>query len=132
MKDFLNNNALFRHMIIASEFQRWLQEEGEKLISSAELLGGPNWAESAAIVVEAAQAGEDLASERHRIFLLHRLLHLDFVNDLDSDESARFFEIHPDDPRADEARICAEALDQGLRSLQALREALPENARNVA
>lgn len=132
MKDFLNNNALFRHMIIASEFHRWLQEEGESLISSAELLGGPNWAESAAIVVEAARAGEDLTSERHRLFWLHRLLHLDLVNDLDSDEAARFFEIHPDDPRADEARICAEALDKGLRSLQTLREVLPENARNVA
>lgn len=132
MKDFLNNNALFRHMIIASEFHRWLQEEGESLISSAELLGGPIWAESASIVVEAARTGEDLASERHRLFGLHRLLHLDFVNDLDSDEAARFFQIHPDDPRADEARICAEALDKGMRSLQALRETLPENVRNVA
>jgi len=40
--------------------------------------------------------------------------------------------VNPDDPRADEARVCAEALDNGLRSLDALSETDVINARKVA
>lgn len=37
--------------------------------------------------------------------------------------------VHPDDPRADDARLCAEALDHGLVAMRQLAElAAPEVA----
>jgi hypothetical protein len=52
---------------------------------------------------------------------LHHLLHLDLAQDLKSQEALCFARLHPDDPRADVARRCAEAMSRGVRALEALR-----------
>ena len=61
---------------------------------------------------------------------LRRLLSLDFTDDIMSDEALFFAAVHPDDPRADDARICAEALQRGVASLEVLGRAdVPPNRR---
>jgi len=115
--------VLLRHINRASEFLRWLQEDGDHLIASADLLGGPNWARRARSVVKAAREGRDLSVRREALKGLHHLLHLDLVQDLKSQEALRFTRLHPDDPRADVARRCAEAMSRGVRALEALRRA---------
>jgi hypothetical protein len=105
----------------ASEFIRWLRAEGDSLVASADLLGGRKWAARARAVVEAAKAGNDLAARHAEIHELNRLLRLEFTTDIKSREARRFAAVHPDDPRAHEARHCAQALGRGLRALEALR-----------
>ncbi|MTJ04795.1 MAG: hypothetical protein FH759_08910 [Sediminimonas qiaohouensis] len=114
-------DALLRHINRAQVFLRWLRGEGESLVASAQLLGGSHWARRASTVVHAARAGHDLSAHRGALRSLRRLLHLEFVRDLETPEAARFAALHPDDPRADQARLCAEALDRGVRALEALR-----------
>lgn len=121
MKHIPDIRALLRHMNKASEFMRWLRAEGDSLVASAELLGGRKWAARARAVVEAAKAGNDLAARIGELHELNRLLSLEFTTDIKSIEARRFAAVHPDDPRADIARRCAEALGRGVRALEALR-----------
>lgn len=79
--------VLLRHINRASEFLRWLQEDGDHLIASADLLGGPNWARRARSVVKAAREGRDLSARREALKGLHHFLHLDLVQDLKLDLS---------------------------------------------
>jgi hypothetical protein len=110
--------------IISEAFAAWLREDGgENLVRSAHLLGGPTWAARAQDVVDDVAAGAPPASHLAELRALRRLLHLEFVDDLDSTEAACFAAIDPDDPRADAARICAEALDRGVRTLVAFGSA---------
>ncbi len=132
MKQLPDIRALLRHMNRARDFVRWLREEGDSLVASADLLGGPRWVARSEIIVAAARAGHDLAPHRLEIQALHRLLHLDLVQDLGSPEARRFGVLHPDDPRADVARHCAEALDRGFRALEALRLAGLAGVREAA
>src|SRR6056297_2181074 len=132
MKHIPDIRALLRHMNKASDFMRWLRAEGDSLVASAELLGGRKWAASAQAVVEAAKAGSDLAARRGELHELNRLLRLDFTTDIESVEAGRFAAVHPDDPRADIARRCAEALGRGVRALEALRLAGIVGIREVA
>jgi hypothetical protein len=83
-------------------------------------------------LVEGARAGHDIAARRKDLEALRRLLHLEFADVIGSEEACRFAAIHPDDPRADQARLCAEALDRGIRALEALRLAGLSNVREVA
>lgn len=121
MKHTTDIRVLLRHLNRASEFLRWLQEDGDHLIASANLLGGPNWAWRAQSLVKAAREGRDLSTRRVALADLHRLLHLDLAKDLESPEALRFARLHPDDPRADVARRCAEAMSRGVRAFEALR-----------
>lgn len=121
MKHIPEIRALLRHMHTTSEFLCWLREEGDSLVASADLLGGPNWARRARSVVKAAREGRDLSERRVALADLNRLLHLDLVQAVESPESLRFARLHPDDPRADVARRCAEAISRGVRALEALR-----------
>jgi hypothetical protein len=120
MKHIPDIRALLRHMNKASDFMCWLRAEGDSLVASADLLGGRKWAARARAVVDAAKAGSDLAARRGELHELNRLLRLDFTTDIKSVEAMRFAAVHPDDPRADIARRCAEALGQGVRALEAL------------
>ena len=54
---------------------------------------------------------------------LRRLLNLELTDDVTSLEALFFAAVHPDDPRADDARICAEALQRGVVALEALGRA---------
>lgn len=121
MKHTTDIRVLLRHLNRASEFLRWLQADGDHLIASADLLGGPNWTRRARSVVKAAREGRDLSARRVTLRGLHHLLHLDLVQDLKSQEALCFARLHPDDPRADVARRCAEAMSRGVRALEALR-----------
>ncbi|MRU14938.1 hypothetical protein FDP25_05780 [Roseovarius sp. A21] len=121
MKHTTDIRVLLRHINRASEFLRWLQADGDHLIASAYLLGGPNWAQRARSVVKAAREGRDLSARRVALKGLQHLLHLDLVQDLKSQEALCFARLHPDDPRADVARQCAEAMSRGVRALEALR-----------
>lgn len=115
-----NIRDLLRHIKRAETFLRWVRREGDDLVASANLLGGSAWEKRAEEIVSAARAGYDLGSRRHQLHALRRLLLLDLVDDVTSLEAVRFARLHPDDPRADIARTCAEALDRGVRSLEAL------------
>ena len=70
MKHIPDIRALLRHMNKASDFIRWLRAEGDSLVAAADLLGGRKWAARARAVVEAAQAGNDLAVRSVRIVAL--------------------------------------------------------------
>lgn len=121
MKHIPDLRALLRHINKTSDFIRWLRLEGDSLVGSAELLGGRQWAARARAIVSVAQNGEDLAVRRGELCALHRLLCLELTTVVTSAEARRFAAIHPDDPRADVARQCEEALGRGLRALEALR-----------
>lgn len=123
--------TLLRNLHSTNLFLSWLRKDGDSLISAATLLGGVKWKKRARSVVATARAGDDIATKRQELHALRRLLHLDFADIFDSEEARRFAAIHPDDPRADEARLCAEALDSGLRALEALRLAGINNVREA-
>lgn len=103
------------------EFADWLQADGDRLASAARLLGGDAWECRAARVVNAIASAADLEEIQTDLRELHRLLTLEFTDDLDSREAALFLDIHPDDPRADDARMCAESLEKGLQAMDVLR-----------
>src|SRR6056297_1341047 len=132
MKHIPDIRALLRHMNKASDFIRWLRADGDNLVASAELLGGSKWAARARAVVEAAKAGNDLAARRGELHELNRLLRVEFTSDIKSVEARRFAAVQPDDPRADIARRCAEALGRGVRALEALHLAGIVGIREVA
>jgi hypothetical protein len=104
----------------ADAFTAWLAS-GDELIDAATLLGGHKWRTVAQRVVAHAQNRAVIERALPELRRLGRLLMLDHVDDLGSDEAALFMDIHPDDPRADNARICAEALQRGIAALELAR-----------
>lgn len=124
--------SLLRNLNTTRHFFAWLREEGDSLIAAAKLLGGAKWETRAHRVVGCAKAGDDIAVWRKDLHALWRLLHLEFTDSMESEEAQFFAAIHPDDPRADEARLCAEALDRGLNALEALRRSGLANVRGAA
>jgi len=120
MKHEPDINSLLRNTEIACAFRRWLREDGDTLVAAAELLGGPKWARHASAVVTCARNGGDLQTRRRQLARLARLLRLELVDDLSQPEAARFAVLHPDDPRAINALICADAVSRGRRALEAL------------
>lgn len=124
--------SLLRNLNATSIFLGWLRKEGDSLIAAASLLGGTKWAKRARSLVQGARSGHDIAARRKELEALRRLLYLEFVDAIGSEEALRFAAIHPDDPRADQARLCAEALDRGIRALEALRLAGLSNVREAA
>lgn len=132
MKHTPDLQSLLRSLQKTSQFLYWLRQDGESLIAAANLLGGSKWSSLAKSIVDNARAGHDIAARRGDLDALRRLLHLDFTDRLDCIEARRFASIHPDDPRADQARLCAEAIDRGIRALEALRLAGLSNLREAA
>ena len=113
--------ALLGQVTSAQDFRRWLEDEGDNLIAAVRLLGGPEWAERAARVVGAARDGGPLTASRNTIKALSELLNGSHACDMESFEAWPFTSLHPDDPRATNAMRCADALDSGLRAINALR-----------
>lgn len=132
MKQAPELQALLRNLQKTGDFLAWLRREGESLVSAAAILGGVSWADRAQALVTSARSGHDVAARRGELVALRRLLSLELTTDLCSEEALRFSRIHPDDPRADAARACAEALDRGVRALEALRLAGLANVREAA
>ena len=105
MKHDPDIRALLRHINRVNAFQRWLREDGDRLVAAAGHLGGPAWARRAGSVVEAVRGGHDLFAHRPALGALHRLLRLDPVQEPDCAEGVR---------------LCADALDRGVRAIEAL------------
>lgn len=103
------------------EFAAWLLADADQLASAAQLLGGDPWERRAARVANAIAKAAEPEEVETDLRALHRLLTLEFTNDLNSPEAAFFFDVDPDDPRADDARMCAEALERGLAALKMVR-----------
>ncbi|EAQ04646.1 hypothetical protein OB2597_05170 [Pseudooceanicola batsensis HTCC2597] len=101
------------------EFVAWLRADFNRLVAAADLLGGEPWTRRAGVVAEAMASGASPEVVEEELIELHRLLTLEFADDIESDEAARFAAVHPDDPIADDARVCAEALERGLQALRA-------------
>ncbi len=115
--DLYKARATLRAAQTAFAFSDWLRDGGNHLAASADLLGGRKWRNRANVVIAAVMDGAPLTGLVDDLADLHKLLTLEFTDDLDSDEAALFFSVHPDDPRADEARLCAEALERGLAAI---------------
>lgn len=103
------------------EFATWLLADADRLASAARLLGGAPWERRAARVADTIGNGAKPEEVETDLRALYRLLTLEFTDDLDSSEAALFFGVHPDDPGADDARICAEALERGLGALATVK-----------
>ncbi len=104
-------------------FADWLRTGGDRLLEAAELLGGESWKTRADAVLAAVMDGTQISELSEEFSNLLALLSLEFADDLDSDEAALFMSVHPDDPRADDARLCAEALQRGLAAIKQLAAA---------
>lgn len=115
-----NIYSLFRNMTRADELVTWLREEGDALISAADLLGGQAWAKKAQDIVATARIGGNVASRRKTLIAIRRLLQGDYASCLDRDEAWRFAALNPDSPEATRAMLCADALGRGIRALEAL------------
>lgn len=115
-----NINALFRQATKADDFLEWLRDEGDSLISAADLLGGETWAAKATDIVKTAKKGGNIAARRKTLIALRRLLQGDYARFLDRDEAGPFASLHLDDPEATRAMLCADALGRGIRALEAL------------
>ena len=100
---------------------RWLEKDGDTLIAAADVLGGPDWARHAKVVVDVARNGGPITARVHAIKALSRLLQGCHADGLEGSGAWPFTWLHPDDPRATNAMLCAEALDGGLRAMEALR-----------
>lgn len=128
----MHHPALIRQHVAAAhrvdEFIVWLTGSGEDLVDAALLLGGSKWGHIASSVVARASQGFDPVAMLPQLRRLRRLLQLELVADLASDEAERFAALDPDDPRADSARICAEALDRGIRALELVRPVVGREA----
>ncbi|WP_299362716.1 hypothetical protein [uncultured Paracoccus sp.] len=128
----MHHPALIRRHIAAArrvdEFITWLAGSGDELVDAALLLGGSTWGRVAANVVARASQGHDPSDLLPQLRRLRRLLQLELAADLASEEAERFMALDPDDPRADSARICAEALDHGIRALELVRPVLGREA----
>ncbi len=115
--DMRNARATLWAAQTALAFSDWLRDGENQLVASANLLGGKKWRNRADAVIAAVIDGVPLTELVNELSDLHRLLTLQFTDDLDSAEAAFFLSIHPDDPRADEARLGAEALERGLAAM---------------
>jgi hypothetical protein len=130
--DLTNMRATLRAAQTAESFADWLRDDGDQMLAAAELLGGQAWRDRADAVRVAVSGGVPLVELISELSDLYQLLSLEFTDDLDSVEAALFFAVHPDDPRADEARLCAEALEQGLSALAIVAGASSTKSREVA
>ncbi len=104
----------------ADAFTAWLAS-GDELIDAAKLLGGRKWHAVAERVVTMARNGALSERALPELRRLERLLMLDYCDDLNGEEAKFFMQVHPDDPRADNARICAEAMARGIAALKLAR-----------
>ncbi|CTQ33925.1 hypothetical protein [Jannaschia rubra] len=118
--DTTEMRATLRAAATRRAFADWLRADSDRLISAAELLGGDGWEGRAAEVAAAMADGAEPEDVEADLVALHRLLTLECMNDIESAEAVRFLAVHPDDPRADDARLCAEALERGLDALREL------------
>lgn len=115
--DTTEMRATLRAAIIRRDFAEWLREDSDRLVSAAGLLGGKRWERRAAAMAEVMVRGAEPEDVDADLAALRRLLTLECAADFDSPEVVRFLKVHPDDPRAEDVRLCAEALEHGLDAM---------------
>ena len=103
------------------EFSLWLADNPEELEDATRLLGGATWSALTYRVTMAVRSGAGLATVLPELRRLAKLLTLQCADDLGSDEARRFMSVHPDDPRADNARRCAEAVQRCIMALERIK-----------
>lgn len=113
-----NMRAAFQAAELRQAFSDWLRTDADRLISAAELLGGELWKDRAAAVVDTIAYGAEPEEVGQELDDLHRLLTLEYTDDIESLEALCFQSVHPDDPRADDTRLCAEAVERGLEAMR--------------
>lgn len=124
--------ALYRHLRTIEAFEAWLRDLSDDLFDAVDLLGGRRWIARADAMIGAIRDGARQESRLSDLKSLRRLLHLEYADRRGSEEEMRFAAVHPDDPRADNARRCAEALDGGIAGIEAIARATAVQAREVA
>lgn len=112
--------ATLQAAAIRRAFADWLRADADKLVSAAQILGGDRWEDRATAVAEAMAGGAEPEEVRADLVALRRLLTLECTDEIDSLEAVRFLPVDPDDPRADDAQLCAEALEWGLGAMDQL------------
>jgi len=105
----------------SDDFVTWLRDEGDILVSAADVLGGQIWARKAKEIVVTARTGGNVAARRKTLIALRQLLHRDDACLLNKDDAWRLMSLHPDDPKATRAMLCADAIGRGIRAFEALR-----------
>lgn len=120
--------ALLQRAAEAEDFADWLRGDGDALIDAADLLGGPLWRGRAETVVAELRDGDVASRHLPALRRLSELLSLRLVDDPFSPEALRFAGIHPDHPRADTARRCAERMVRGVALLTRLSASSVEEA----
>jgi hypothetical protein len=73
------------------------------------------------VIVAVARNGGPITARVHTLNALSGLFQGGHADSLDGSEAFLFSSLHPNDPRATDAMRCAEALDRGLRAMEALR-----------
>lgn len=124
--------ALHGHVRTADAFADWLRDHADDLLDAVAVLGGGRWIVRARDTIQAIRNGASPQARLADLKAIRRLLHLEHADRPGSDEAARFAAVHPDDPRADNARRCAEALDRGISAIAALVVAPVAGVREVA
>lgn len=119
MKHSITMRAALQAAKLRQEFLDWLRADADKLASAARLLGGDRWEHRVTDLIDAITFGADPEDLEADLTDLHRLLTLELADDLDAPEAHYFLMVHPDDPRADDARLCADALERGLNAMRA-------------
>lgn len=130
--DLYSARATLRAAQTATAFTNWLRDDGDPLATAADLLGSTKWRNRADAILAAVKNGVPPSNLIDELSELHKLLTLEFVDDIGSHEAALFFAINPDDPRADQARLCAEALERGLAAMAIVTAAGVAENREVA
>lgn len=127
-----NTRALLQHADVAAAFEDWLRQDEDRLVASALLLGGKAWQNRALNVIRDISAGAPIFELLPDLQALRNLLMLDLVDNFASEEARLFAMVHPDDPRADDARICAEALERGVTAISVLMAAGVDQPQDAA
>ena len=99
-------------------FAEWLRADAARLISAADFLGGEEWEGRANSVCEAIVGGAEPEEVQADLTALHRLLTLEIGGEFDGLEACHPLAVHSDDPLADDAQLCAEAIERGLRAMR--------------
>ena len=120
MRHFKAQNTLLQKLNIADAFAKWLRENCGQVVAAARLLGGDAFVPRANSIITLLGEKRDFLKGFGELRALRRLLNLDFMDYLDSSKPMLFTAVYPDDPRSDAPRLCAEALDRGVRAIDEL------------
>lgn len=116
--DIKNMRATLLAAKLRRDFAEWLRADADRLISAAEFVGGVEWRDRAVSVSDAIARGAEPEAFHADLTALLRLLTLECGSEVVSPEAHYSLAVQPDDPRADDAQLCTEALERGLRAMR--------------